>query len=196
MLVILQLSVEGSARSLLRASCWKHHWGWRWVSSGWSMGNVPGGDVDGVSWVCSIMEKVCPKSSCCWDPAWSHRSLEVPGVSARTGSLQGKRSELVIHLAERMATRKKPQKQREWPQGERIYTNHPRLPGEGNGNPLQCSCLENSMDRGAWQATSHGVTKSQTRPSNYHSLIHSFKATGLLHGRSSLASLSFSFLIR
>ena len=35
--------------------------------------------------------------------------------------------------------------------------------GEGNGNPLQDSCLENSMDRGAWQATAHGVTKSQTR---------------------------------
>ena len=34
--------------------------------------------------------------------------------------------------------------------------------GEGNGNPLQYSCLENSMDRGAWQATVHGVTKSQT----------------------------------
>ena len=37
-----------------------------------------------------------------------------------------------------------------------------RSPGGGNGNPLQCSCLENSMDRGAWQATAHGVTKSQT----------------------------------
>ena len=35
--------------------------------------------------------------------------------------------------------------------------------GEGNGNPLQYSCLENSMDRGAWWATVHGVTKSQTR---------------------------------
>ena len=33
--------------------------------------------------------------------------------------------------------------------------------GEGNGNPLQYSCLENSMDREAWQATVHGVTKSQ-----------------------------------
>ena len=31
-------------------------------------------------------------------------------------------------------------------------------PGEGNGNPHQCSCLENSMDRGAWLATVHGVT--------------------------------------
>ena len=35
-----------------------------------------------------------------------------------------------------------------------------RSPGEGNGNPLQYSCLENHMDRGAWQATVHGVTKS------------------------------------
>ena len=34
---------------------------------------------------------------------------------------------------------------------------------EGNGNPLQYSCLENPMDRGAWQATVHRVTKSQTQ---------------------------------
>ena len=34
-----------------------------------------------------------------------------------------------------------------------------RSPGEGNGNPLQYSCLENPMDRGAWQATVHRVTK-------------------------------------
>ena len=34
--------------------------------------------------------------------------------------------------------------------------------GEGNRNPIQYSCLENSMDRGAWWATVHGVTKSQT----------------------------------
>ena len=41
-----------------------------------------------------------------------------------------------------------------------------RSPGEGNGNPLQYSYLENSTDRGAWQATVHGVTNSQTRLSN------------------------------
>ena len=35
-------------------------------------------------------------------------------------------------------------------------------PGEGNGNPLQYSCLENPMDRGSWQATVHGVTESDT----------------------------------
>ena len=35
-----------------------------------------------------------------------------------------------------------------------------RFPGEGNGNPLQYSCLENAMDRGAWRVTVHGVTES------------------------------------
>ena len=40
-------------------------------------------------------------------------------------------------------------------------------PGEGNGNPLQYSCLGNPMDRGAWRATAHGVTKSGTRLGNY-----------------------------
>ena len=34
-----------------------------------------------------------------------------------------------------------------------------RSPGQGNGNPLQYSCLENSMDRGGWRAAIHGVTK-------------------------------------
>ena len=38
-----------------------------------------------------------------------------------------------------------------------------RFLGEGNGNPLQYSCLGNTMDRGAWWATIHGVTKSRTR---------------------------------
>ena len=38
-----------------------------------------------------------------------------------------------------------------------------RSPGEGHGNPLQYSCLENPEDRGAWWATVHGLAKSQTR---------------------------------
>ena len=38
-----------------------------------------------------------------------------------------------------------------------------RSPGGGHGNPLQCSCLENPMDRGAWWATVHGVANSWTR---------------------------------
>ena len=45
-----------------------------------------------------------------------------------------------------------------------------RSPGEGNGNPLQYSCLENPMDQGAWWATVHGVAKNQTRLSDFTSL--------------------------
>ena len=41
-----------------------------------------------------------------------------------------------------------------------------RSRGEGNGSPLQYSCLENPMDRQAWQATVHGVAKSQTQLSD------------------------------
>ena len=41
-----------------------------------------------------------------------------------------------------------------------------RSPGEGNGNPLQYSCLENSMDREAWWAAVHGVANSRTRLNN------------------------------
>ena len=42
-----------------------------------------------------------------------------------------------------------------------------RSPGEGNGNPLQYSCLENPMDRGVWWATVHRVPKSWTRLSDF-----------------------------
>ena len=41
-----------------------------------------------------------------------------------------------------------------------------RFPGRQNGNPLQCACLGNPMDRGAWWATVHGIAKSQTQLSN------------------------------
>ena len=41
-----------------------------------------------------------------------------------------------------------------------------KIPGEGNGNPLQYSCLENFMGRGAWWATIHWAAKSQTQLSN------------------------------
>ena len=50
---------------------------------------------------------------------------------------------------------------------ERSIPGSRRSPEEGNGNPLQCSCLENSVDRGAWWATIHGVTKSQTPLRNW-----------------------------
>ena len=57
-----------------------------------------------------------------------------------------------------------------------------RSPGGGHGNPLQYSCLENPMDRGAWWATVHGVTKSQTRLINYtrvYTHTHRLPRTGL-----------------
>ena len=54
--------------------------------------------------------------------------------------------------------------------------------GKGNSYPLPYSGLENSMDRGAWQATVHGVTKSRTQLSDFHFL--------------SLRTIVFQFLIR
>ena len=45
-------------------------------------------------------------------------------------------------------------------------------PGEGNGNPLHYSGLENPMDGGAWQATVHGVTRNQTQLSSFHIHTH------------------------
>ena len=46
-----------------------------------------------------------------------------------------------------------------------------RSPGEGNGNPLQYSCLKNPMEGGAWWATVHGVAKSRTRLSDLTYLL-------------------------
>ena len=51
-----------------------------------------------------------------------------------------------------------------------------RSPGEGNGNPLQYSCLENPMDRGTWWATVHGVSKSWRRLSNFTFTFFHFQA--------------------
>ena len=53
-----------------------------------------------------------------------------------------------------------------------------RSPGRGNSNPLQYSCLENSMGRGAWRATIHRTTKSQTQPRTHectHTDTHTHK---------------------
>ena len=47
-----------------------------------------------------------------------------------------------------------------------------RSPGEGNGNPLQYSCLENSMDGGAWKAAVHGVAEGWTRLSDFTFTFH------------------------
>ena len=52
-----------------------------------------------------------------------------------------------------------------------------RFPGGGHGNPLQFSCLENPMDGGAWWATVHGVTKSQTRLKRLNTHTHTHTHT-------------------
>ena len=58
-----------------------------------------------------------------------------------------------------------------FPEGAPRFGSQCRL-GEGNGTPLQYSCLENPMDRGAWWAAVHGVAKSQTRLSNFTFTFH------------------------
>ena len=54
-----------------------------------------------------------------------------------------------------------------------------RSPGDGDCNPLQYSCLENSMVREAWQATVHGVAKSQTQLSDYHIHTYLYEMSGI-----------------
>ena len=49
-----------------------------------------------------------------------------------------------------------------------------RSPGGEAGHPLQYSCLENSMDRGVWRATIHGVTKTQTQLNDQHLVTYTF----------------------
>ena len=53
-----------------------------------------------------------------------------------------------------------------------IYQVSSRICREGNGTPLQYSCLENPMDEGAWQAAVHGVAKSRTLPSDFPFTFH------------------------
>ena len=64
-----------------------------------------------------------------------------------------------------------------------------RSPGGGHGNPLQCSCLDSPMDRGAWRATVHGVAQSQTRLSDLartHAKVSLSCTSDCCYGRSSL----------
>ena len=73
-----------------------------------------------------------------------------------------------------------------------------RSPGEGNGSPLQYYCLENPMDRGAWQATVHGVAESQTRLSDFSSHVYIYTHSDLLdhfHFFSPLVPLTYKYLL-
>ena len=53
--------------------------------------------------------------------------------------------------------------------------------GEGNGNPLQCSCLENPRDKGAWWAAIYGITQSQTRLKRLSSSSSNLLSINFLH---------------
>ena len=67
-----------------------------------------------------------------------------------------------------------------------------RSPGEGNGNPLQYSCLENPMDGGAWEAAVHGLAKSWTQLSDF---TFTFQSLIILCISAFSVVTSFSFLI-
>ena len=67
-----------------------------------------------------------------------------------------------------------------------------RLPREGNGNPLQYSCLEKPLYRGAWQATVHGVAKSQTRLKQLSTHTHTWPMKTIHQKRVGLCLISQS----
>ena len=65
-----------------------------------------------------------------------------------------------------------------------------RSPGEGNGNPLQYSCLGNLMDRGAWWATVHEVTKSWTPNNKHQEHKHTVSLPGLSNQTTTIQSVN------
>ena len=108
-----------------------------------------------------------------WRRKWQPTPVFLPGESQGRGSLAGCR--LWGHT-ESDTTEATQQQQQQQQQVALVVKNLPataeatgsvpgsgRCPGEGNGNPFQYSCRENLTDRGAWQATVHGVAKSWTR---------------------------------
>ena len=81
----------------------------------------------------------------------------MPGAGGRNGELLSDVASLVTQTGMNLPAYGRP--------GFDVWVE--RSPGEGNGNPLQYSCLENFMDRGAWQAAVHRVTESQTQPKRF-----------------------------
>ena len=70
--------------------------------------------------------------------------------------------------------------------GMGLFPGWGRPPEGGHGNPLQCSCLENPIDRGAWRAAVHGVTKSRTRLSNHTAHTECTRVPSSPHSRQHL----------
>ena len=101
------------------------------------------------------------------------RILETVDISSSRGYLGPRNQTWILGITGRSVT--------QWAIGEAHLVSGPlqkSLPaadldlGEGNGNPLQYSCLENPMDRGAWWAAVHGVAKSRTRLSDFTFTFH------------------------
>ena len=66
-------------------------------------------------------------------------------------------------------------------------------PGERNGNPLQYSCLENPIDRGAWRATVHSVAKGQTRLKRLSARAHTHTQLAVLTGQEVMRNKGANF---
>ena len=104
---------------------------------------------------------LCVVTNCQLEKSARHRSCELSSMPYLTedcslrDSLSDSSKELLMRGRERG--------QCTCDFGQRVCT----ISGEGNGNPLQYSCLENPMDRGVWWAIIHGVAKSRTRLSDF-----------------------------
>ena len=74
-----------------------------------------------------------------------------------------------------------------------MITGSGKSPGEGNGNPLQYSCLETAMDRGAWQATVHGIARLRhdlaTKPTYLYTHTHTHTHTHIYIERETVYSM-------
>ena len=122
-----------------------------WLSrSQWIVDDLP---LLRVGWASLVAQMVKKKPTCnAGDPGLIPGSRRSPGEGIDY-SLQYSGASLVAQLVKNL-----PAVRETW-----VWSlDQEDPPGEGNGNPLQCSCLENSMDRGAWWATVHRAAKSWT----------------------------------
>ena len=109
-------------------------------------------------------EDICVGAHCypCWRPPWAQQEGEVMGQCSQTPSPHRWPHCWLVNIQRDSCPAL-------WSalsnSSDSVFENASAL-GEGNGNPLQCSCLENPMDRGGWPAAVHGVAKSPIRLSN------------------------------
>ena len=128
----------------------------------------------------------------CLKPSFKESREHLPGPTTQpkcnmswpclTGSGSGNRCLLGVELASQVAlVVKNPPANAGDIRDAGLIPGSGRSPGGGHGSPLQYSCLENPMDRGAWRATVHGVTKSQTRLKRHsrHTSVYQLRGESL-----------------